>query len=1226
MKSKNLLAIIIFWLAPFFIMAQPFGQLVKKFPIIHAGVVGSCNNNYLFIGSSTRDTIFIYNLNTGSYIGYKKVGFAFTGWPTTERYAFIATTNYSLVQYNLADIVNWSVVKTATGLDQGWVTKLGQDTSMIAWVGHWARTFQLIDVTGNQFEMTCKVNNGGNSYTGARYGNYIYIGNAYQSNTRINITNSTNCTVETYAGSCSVESTVSNSGYILHRYDYCNTPQLYLHNQQNQLTGTLSGSAIHTKIAIPDDYILVGNTNSNNQVLYHIYDGTFNHPVKTVFNNTLGDYTLNSSYIIRVVNDSCEVYSRFAPNTQASTLTFSNVQTTQLTFNWADGNGSKRAVFMKQDSTGNPVPVYNTTYSANTVFGSGSQIGSSGWFCVFNGTSQAAGVTVTNLSSNTKYRVMVCEYNGTSGTEQYNLSITLNNPLSQSTKRRMWHVSISGSDETGTGSPVNPFKSIQKGIQVAAINDTVVVNKGTYFENINFNSKKIIVTSTFMFNPLINNIDSTIIDGNSLGSVVTIGGGATINGFTIQHGNYYDGGGVRGGGGTLSNLIIKNNQAWRGAGVGSFNGSGPMTIKNVLIHDNVASSAAGAIYGNLTDLTVINVTICRNQPGAIFMVMNNTIKMFNSVVWNIWPFSWEQSGNVFYSEYNDIKGGYAAANGSIVMHWGSGNIDVNPNFIDSISKLNLANNSLCIGAGSAGIIIEGNIITAPEFDLQGNSRPSPAASNPDIGCFENPLAIPNLFPINQSSNIVFQTIQPSEIHFNWTDGNGSKRAVFIKQDSVGSSTPENNTTYTANSVFGSGSQIGETGWYCVFNGSTHPTGVTVTGLSPNSNYRVMVFEYNGVTGGELYNNSTSINNPLNQRTCPNIIPTITGSDSVCLGSGNNSYSTELSMVGYNWSVSPGGQIISGAGTNTVSVAWNTGGAQTISVSYGNAAGCSAPSPTTLNVNVIDIPGSAGAISGPVEVCVGTQGVTYSIIPVPNATSYLWEIPMGATITAGAGSNSITVNISNSAFVGDFLVKGTNACFNGAASPILTMTANALLTGQVVLNNITIPPAHEECLAAQSITTAGSGTTFLIQGGGDVTLIASQFIHLLPGTTVLENGLLHAFITTQCIPCSSLKTPMSDTTLLIATQTFDHETTLGIQPAIMVYPNPTAGIFTIELNGVSKKSKILVEIYSLQGDKILNKDLTGEIKHIFSLSERPVGIYFVRIVTDATAKTVKVIRQ
>jgi len=118
---------------------------------------------------------------------------------------------------------------------------------------------------------------------------------------------------------------------------------------------------------------------------------------------------------------------------QATNIVFSNVQSTQFDFNWTDGNGTKRAVFIAQASSGTAVPVVNTTYTANTAFSSGQQIGATGWYCVYNNTAHATPVTVTGLSANTTYRVMVCEYNGTAGSEVYNISTATGNPLNQTT-------------------------------------------------------------------------------------------------------------------------------------------------------------------------------------------------------------------------------------------------------------------------------------------------------------------------------------------------------------------------------------------------------------------------------------------------------------------------------------------------------------------------------------------------------------------------------------------------------------------------------------------------------------------------------------------------------------------------------------------------------------------------------------------------------------------------
>ena len=118
-------------------------------------------------------------------------------------------------------------------------------------------------------------------------------------------------------------------------------------------------------------------------------------------------------------------------------------------------------------------------------------------------------------------------------------------------------------------------------------------------------------------------------------------------------------------------------------------------------------------------------------------------------------------------------------------------------------------------------------------------------------------------PVTQASALVFADVQSTQMNISWTNGNGAGRVVFVKAANSGTTTPTNNTFYTANTVFSNGSQLG-TGWYCAYNGTG--TGVTVTGLSIGTDYVIEVFEYNGSQGYEKYNTSAATNNPKGQAT------------------------------------------------------------------------------------------------------------------------------------------------------------------------------------------------------------------------------------------------------------------------------------------------------------------------------------------------------------------------
>ncbi len=182
------------------------------------------------------------------------------------------------------------------------------------------------------------------------------------------------------------------------------------------------------------------------------------------------------------------------------------------------------------------------------------------------------------------------------------------------------------------------------------------------------------------------------------------------------------------------------------------------------------------------------------------------------------------------------------------------------------------------------------------------------------------------------------------------------------------------------------------------------------------------------------------------------VPTISGQSNLCINSGYYNYTTESGMTNYVWSVSAGGVINYGSGTNQIQVSWIVAGAQTVSVTYSNGVGCTAI-PTVFTVTVNALPNQAGPITGTAALCGGTNGVAYSIAAVTGASSYVWNLPAGATIASGVGTNSITVNFAGNASSGNITVNANNLCGNGAASPPFAVTVTPL---PAIAGNITGP--------------------------------------------------------------------------------------------------------------------------------------------------------------------------
>ena len=127
--------------------------------------------------------------------------------------------------------------------------------------------------------------------------------------------------------------------------------------------------------------------------------------------------------------------------------------------------------------------------------------------------------------------------------------------------------------------------------------------------------------------------------------------------------------------------------------------------------------------------TITNNTIFGNSGapgGGIICTTSSFPRITNTIFWNNYPNEIYTDGTSSITiTYSDIQGGWA----------GEGNIDVEPLFVDPDNNdYRLNDYSPCIGAG---------IMTpdVPVTDIEGNSRPKPAGSNPDIGAYENNLGV-----------------------------------------------------------------------------------------------------------------------------------------------------------------------------------------------------------------------------------------------------------------------------------------------------------------------------------------------------------------------------------------------------------------------------------------------------------------------------------------------------
>jgi hypothetical protein len=109
-------------------------------------------------------------------------------------------------------------------------------------------------------------------------------------------------------------------------------------------------------------------------------------------------------------------------------------------------------------------------------------------------------------------------------------------------------------------------------------------------------------------------------------------------------------------------------------------------------------------------------------------------------------------------------------------------------------------------------------------------------------------------------------------------------------------------------------------------------------------------------------------------------------------------------------------------------------------------------------------GTIGLISGSDSVCAGSTDNIYSIAAYPGATSYVWTVPVGATITAGNTTNSITVSFAAGAQSGVFSVYATDGtCFSLTTQAFhVTVSSLPLQAGAINGNQLV-------CAGEQGIT-------------------------------------------------------------------------------------------------------------------------------------------------------------
>lgn len=572
-----------------------------------------------------------------------------------------------------------------------------------------------------------------------------------------------------------------------------------------------------------------------------------------------------------------------SPTVPVSNLNFTNLSGSGITVNWTNGNGSRRLLVMRAGSAVNADPVNLTSYPANSIFGSGTQIGTGNYV---TGNTAASTIAVTGLSINTTYHFAVYEFNGISS-PMYLVPGTTGSITTPATPTvaasGLSYAAIEGNGFRMNWTNGNGQRRIVVARAGAAVT-AVPVDGVDYNHNTQFGLGDDLGSNQYV----IYDGSSTFFDISGLQSATTYhfrvyeynGTGATTSYLTSSFGS--------GSQATVSvpvtatSAINFTNVSGSTVRINWTNGSGSGRL--LLMHQgapvdsdpaNLAFYSGNGSFGIGPEIGTGNFVIFRSSTNTVTVTnllpattyhlaayeYNGSISpvyrvpgVTASITTAAQPtiaasgISFSQiEGNsmrVLWTSGNGARRIVVARAGAAVTALPANGTDYTPSAILGNGD-NLGNGQFVVYDGTSSFVDVSNLLPNTTyhfsvFEYDGSGAITAYLTSTVPSASQASATTPTI----QASNLSFSNVGGTTLTANWTTGNGQSRIVVMKQGSPVDTDPTDLTFYTPGTSFGTGTQIG-TGNYVVYR-STAST-VNITNLLAGTTYYFAVYEYNGVT-------------------------------------------------------------------------------------------------------------------------------------------------------------------------------------------------------------------------------------------------------------------------------------------------------------------------------------------------------------------------------------------
>ncbi len=284
------------------------------------------------------------------------------------------------------------------------------------------------------------------------------------------------------------------------------------------------------------------------------------------------------------------------------------------------------------------------------------------------------------------------------------------------------------------------YPTIQQGINASLDGDTVLVQPGTYIENINFNGHNIVLGSLFLTTGDTSYIEQTVIDGDSAESVIeiidnTYNEPTLISGFTLQNGFSITGAGIYcfQSNPVISNNIIRDNMAITKGGGIRIDQSEPLIYNNAILNNTaVYTGKGGGIYCIESNVVIRKNRIAENEVyssgGGIFSASNVYVLIDSNIIENnqanwgggldTYHTNIDILDNVFRQNTGDYKGGAIKCSDStaiiknniITENYGGNGAGIYCDSVNAHIIENMISGNNSVDGGGGGIYVVGRNI------------------------------------------------------------------------------------------------------------------------------------------------------------------------------------------------------------------------------------------------------------------------------------------------------------------------------------------------------------------------------------------------------------------------------------------------------------------------------------------------------------------------------------